>query len=136
MIKLDEKLLFVALWDQPREQMNKFTFGSFYGNGRLAYILEKWDSNGIWNYGTSPFGGWFEITSTLGFHKEWFLELGATLEPAVRIWDFPTTDGINHVVAQTQEEAMALLYATEQYEADKAPCRYWWKEPIANSNIL
>ena len=128
MIKLDEKLLFVALWDQPREQRNKFTYGSFYGNGRLAYILQKWTNNGIWNYGTSPYGGWFEIIPSLGFHKEWFLELGATLKPAVKIWDFPTSDGIKHVVAQTQEEAMELLYAPEQYEADKAPYRYWWKE--------
>ena len=128
MIKLDEKLLFVALWDQPREQQNKFTYGSFYNNARLEYILEKWSNNGIWNYGTTPNGGWFEITPTLGFHKEWFLELGASLDPAVKIWDFPVSDGINHVVARTIEEAIELLYATEQYEADKAPYRYWWKE--------
>jgi len=128
MIKLDEKLLFVALWDQTREQMNKFTYGSFYGDNRLGYILEKWSEKGIWNYGTSPYGGWFEITSTLSSHKEWFLELGAALEPAVTIWDFPTTDGTNYVVARTLQEAMELLYAIEQYEGDKAPYRYWWKE--------
>ena len=53
---------------------------------------------------------------------------GASLDPAVKIWDFPVSDGINHVVARTIEEAIELLYATEQYEADKAPYRYWWKE--------
>jgi hypothetical protein len=128
MIELDEMLLFVALWDQPREQQNKFTFGSFYGNGRLAYLLQKWTGRGLWEYGTSPFGGWFEITPHLGFHKDWFLELGKSLDPPVKIWDFPVPDGINHVVARSKEEAMELLYAVDQYEAEKAPYRFWWKE--------
>ena len=128
MIELDEMLLFAALWDQPYEQRNKFTFGSFYGNGRLAEILLEWSRKDMWNYGTSPFGGWFEFGPGLQHHKEWFLELGKSLDPPVKIWDFPVSDGVNHVVARSKEEAMELLYAVEQYEAEKAPYRYWWKE--------
>lgn len=59
MIKQDEKDFFYSVFSQVGHK------GDFIRNydipeGRKAYIVDKWVSKGIWEYGVSLYAGWFE----------------------------------------------------------------------------
>lgn len=45
------------------------TIGQFeMNNKRKYYLLLKWSGSDIWNYGTSPWSGWFEPKAIMEFN--------------------------------------------------------------------
>lgn len=61
-LKIDEIKLFYTLYqykDDIDKRMNAIVTYSEMNHNRLFYILDKWVSKGIWDYGVSLRAGWF-----------------------------------------------------------------------------
>lgn len=60
MIKDTEKSFFIKCWN-ARFDIEKLHDITFHCSKQEHYYMKKWSHKGMWNYGVSVRGGWFEI---------------------------------------------------------------------------